>query len=134
MTMSSRRRFMYLAVVLVAVNVFFWLATTGFAGPRAIISSFFGGNMIRGEVVVQSPSGVQDWRIDRGVITAVAGSTFTLRERDGAIVTIDVSPTARVQGPGRFSTVARLRPRLRVVLYHQANQPAELVQVEGVGG
>jgi hypothetical protein len=130
MQTMSRRRFMYLAVALVGVNVFFWLATTGFAGPRAIIASFFGSNMIRGEVVVQSPSGVQDWRIDRGVITSVSGSTFTLRERDGAIVTIDVSPTARIQGPARFATVGRLRPRLRVVLYHQANQPAELVQVE----
>lgn len=130
MTRMSRRRFMYLAVALVAVNVFFWLATGGLAGPKAIINSFFGNNMIRGEVVVQTPSGVQDWRIDRGVITSISGATFTLRERDGAFVSIEVSPSARIQGPARFTTVGRLRPRLRVVLYHQANQPAELVQVE----
>jgi hypothetical protein len=68
------------------------------------------------------------------VITAIAGSAFTLRERDGTIVTIDVSPTARVQGPGKYSIVGRLKPRLRVVLYRQANQPAELVQVEGGSG
>jgi hypothetical protein len=129
MTMS-RRRFMYLAVALVALNVFFWLATGGIAGPNAIINSFFGSNMIRSEVVVQTPSGIQDWRIDRGVITSVSGATITLKERDGAIVSVDVSPTARVQGPARFLNPARLKPRLRVVLYHQANQPAELVQVE----
>jgi hypothetical protein len=130
----NRRRFMILAVALVALNIFFWLAAGGIAGPRAIINSFFGNSLIRGEVVVSSPTGVQDWRIDRGVITAIAGSAFTLRERDGTIVTIDVSPTARVQGPGKYSIVGRLKPRLRVVLYRQANQPAELVQVEGAGG
>jgi hypothetical protein len=125
---------MYLAVALVGLNVFFWLAAGGIAGPRAIISSFFGNSLIRGEVVVSTPTGPQDWRIDRGTITAISGSTFTLRERDGTIVTIEVSPTARVQGPAKFSLVGRLKPRLRVVLYRQANQPAEVVQVEGAGG
>jgi hypothetical protein len=133
MTMS-RRRFLYLAAALVAVNSFFWLAQSGFALPGAIINQFFGGNLIRAEVLVASPGGTQDWRIDRGVITAIAGTNFTLREKDGTSVTLPVDPNARVQGPARFSNVALLRRRLRVVLYHQANQPASLVQVEGVAG
>jgi len=133
MTMS-RRRFLYLAIALVAVNSFFWLAQSGFALPSAIINQFFGGNLIRAEVLVASPGGTQDWRIDRGVITAIAGTNFTLREKDGTSVTLPVDPNARVQGPARFSNVALLRRRLRVVLYHQANQPASLVQVEGVAG
>jgi hypothetical protein len=126
----SRRRFMFLAVALVAVNSFFWLASGGFALPKAIIGQFFGNNLIRAEVLVQSPSGVQDWRIDRGVITAIAGTTITLREKDGTSVPVQVDPNARVQGSARIFSVSRLRPRLRVVLYHQANLPAELVQVE----
>jgi hypothetical protein len=125
----NRRRFMFLAVALVALNAFFWLATTGFALPRAIINQFFGNQMVRAEVLLQNG---QDWRIDRGVITNIVpsstGSTITLLERDGTSVDIPVSPTARVQG-GR-----QIRRRMRVVIYHQANTPADLVQVEGVGG
>jgi hypothetical protein len=130
----SRRRFMILAVVLVAVNSFFWLASGGLALSKAVINQFFGSNMIRAEVLVSSPNGVQDWRIDRGVITSVVRTSVTLREKDGTTVTVEINPSARVQGSPRFASVDKLRPRLRVVLYHQANLPAELVQVEGVGG
>ncbi len=133
MTMS-RRRFLYLATALVAVNSFFWLAQSGFALPSSIINQFFGGNLIRAEVLVASPGGTQDWRIDRGVITAISGTNVTLREKDATVVTLQVDPNARVQGSARISSVVLLRRRLRVVLYHQANQPATLVQVEGVAG
>ncbi len=91
--------------------------------------------MIRSEVLVATPTGgTQDWRIDRGVITALSGTSVTLRERDGNFVAIQIDPNARVQGPIRFSSVAQLRRKLRVVLYRQADQPATLVQVEGNGG
>lgn len=116
---------MLLAVTLVALNTFFWLAATGFALPRSIVNQFFGSRMIRAEVIVQAPGGAQDWRIDRGVVTAASSSSVTLREADGTVVTIDVSPVARVQ------RARRLRPQMRVVVYRQANQPAELLQVEG---
>ena len=127
----TRRRFMFLVVTLVALNTFFWLATTGLALPRAIANEFFGNRMVRAEVILQSPGGAQDWRIDRGVITAVSNGTLTIREADGRTVVVPVDPAARMQGPPRFSSVARLRPHLRVVLYHQANAPAQIVQVEG---
>ena len=133
MTMT-RRRFLYLATALVAVNSFFWLAQSGFALPQAIISQFFGGNMVRAEVLVASPAGTQDWRIDRGVITAISGTDVTLREKDATVVSLQLDPNARVQGPPRFSSVAQLRRRLRVVLYRQADQPVTLVQVEGISG
>jgi hypothetical protein len=134
-TTMTRRRFMLLAVSLVALNSFFWLAQGGFALPKAIINQFFGNRMVRAEVLVQAPDGtIQDWRIDRGVITAFTGTSLTLRERDATSVTIQVDPNARVQGSARIFTVAQLKRRLRVVVYHQANAPAEVVQVEGVGG
>ena len=127
------RRFMILATVLVALKAFFWMAGGGMAMSRALITQLFGARMIRAEVIVQSPGGPVDWRIDRGVITAVSGGTVTLREADGTVQTVGVDPTARVQGPRRFASPSKLRPRLRVVLYHQANAPADLVQVEGIG-
>jgi hypothetical protein len=133
MTVTSRR-FLYLATALVAVNSFFWIAQSGFALPKAIINQFFGGNMIRAEAVVATAGGTQDWRIDRGVITALSGTDVTLRERDATVVSLQLDPNARVQGPARFSSVPQLRRRLRVVLYRQADQPVSLVQVEGVSG
>ena len=134
MTMN-RRRFILLAVALVALNTFFWLAQGGFALPGAIINQFFGNRMVRAEVLVQGAGGaIQDWRIDRGVITAVSGTSITLRERDTTVVTIPVDPNARVEGSSRYSSLLQLKRRLRVVVYHQANAPAEVVQVEGVGG
>jgi hypothetical protein len=132
MKMRSRR-FMLLAVTLVVLNAAFWLAAGGMALPQAIVNQFFGSRMVRAEVILQSPAGPQDWRIDRGVITAVAaGPTITLREADGTTQTVAVDPAARIQGPARFAAPSLLRPRLRVVVYHQANAQAELVQVEGV--
>ena len=134
----SRRRFLVLAATLVALNSFFWLAQSGFALPRSIIAQLFGGNLIRAEVLVASPAGTQDWRIDRGVITSISGTNVTLREKDGTFVSLQIDPNARVQGPPRFAAVSLLRRRLRVVLYRQAanqpDQPATLVQVEGIAG
>jgi hypothetical protein len=131
----NRRRFMFLTLAIVAVNSFFWLAQGGFALPTAIINQFFGNRMVRAEVLVQAADGsIQDWRIDRGVITAVSGTSITLKEKDATSVTIPVDPNARVQGSPRYSSVLQLKRRLRVVVYHQANLPAEVVQVEGVGG
>lgn len=127
----SRRRFMILVTTLVALNTFFWIAGSGFALPRSIVNQFFGNKMIRAEVIVQAPGAAQDWRIDRGVITSVAGTAVTLREADGTSVSVDVSPAARVQGAPRIASASKLRPRLRVVIYHQANAQAQLVQVEG---
>jgi hypothetical protein len=133
MTMR-RRRFLYLATALVAVNCFFWLAQSGFAIPVGIINQFFGGSMIRSEVLIATPTGgTQDWRIDRGVITAISGTNVTLRERDQTVVSLQIDPNARVQGSARFTSVFLLRKRLRIVVYRQADQPATLVQVEGIG-
>src|SRR5919201_1556865 len=84
----NRRRFMWLAVALFALNTFFWVAQGGFALPRGIIDQFFGNGLIRAEVLLKAPTGVQDWRIDRGVVTAVAGTNVTPREADGTIVTL----------------------------------------------
>jgi hypothetical protein len=133
MPVTRRRRYLYLATALVALNTFFWLAQSGFAVPKAVINQFFGGNLIRAEVLVASPAGTQDWRIDRGVIMALSGTTVTLREKDQTVVSLQIDPNARVQGGPRISSVAQLRRRLRVVLYRLADQPATLVQVEGFG-
>jgi hypothetical protein len=133
----NRRRFMIVAIALVAVNSFFWLAQSGFALPRGLINQFFGQNMIRAEVIVLNPDGTTtDERIDRGVIVAVTPALITLREADGRIQPVQLTTGAtQIQGPaGRVVGASRLRTNMRVVVYRQANGPANIVQVEGLGG
>jgi hypothetical protein len=127
----SSRRFAFLAVLLVSVNVTLWLVQTGFALPQDLIDRFFGPRMVRAEVVVQSgPAGVRDFRIDRGRIVATTPGSITLRERDGTVVTIQVAAGARIVGLARLNGGSQLRPGLRVLVVRQANSPAHLIQVE----
>jgi hypothetical protein len=132
----SGRRFAALAVVLVAVNVFFWLAQSGFALPGGgILQQLLGGRLIRAEVVWQSPGGgVQDTRIDRGVVMSVTQDQIVLREKDGTTDAIPLAPTATVMLGARTGTVSQLRRGLRVLVSRSANGPADMIQLEGNGG
>ena len=130
----TRRRFVVLLSTLVAVNAFFWLAQGGFALPRNLIDRFFGPNMIRAEVIVQGPAGgVNDFRLDRGVIVSVVRRQITLREQDGTVVTIAVAPRARVTGSPTVTDVSQLRPPMRVLVVRRANARANLIRVGGSG-
>lgn len=130
----SRRRFLVLAAVLVALNAFFWLTQVGSALPQAVIDRFFGPRLIRAEVVVRAgPGVVDDFRIDRGVITAATPGSIVLRERDGTFVTIEVAGNARVVGSATITDVSQLRRRLRVLVVRRPNAPAHLIEVESGG-
>ena len=127
-----QRRFILLAVALVALNAFFWLAQGGFAIPQGLVSQFFGARMIRAEVLVQSPDGTtQDYRLDQGVITNIGNGSVTIRERNGDFVPVPVDPNAVVHFGYQVGTVSQLRRRMRVILIRVANAPATQVQVLG---
>lgn len=131
-----RRRFALLAVALVALGAL-WSAPAGAALPRALINQFFGDRMVRAEVlVVGQDTTVQDWRIDRGTVTAVGGGTITLREASGEVVPVQLAAGVQVLGPaGRSISLDQLRRRqVRVTVYRQANAPAQTVQVDGLAG
>jgi hypothetical protein len=127
----SRRRFVLLAATLAALNAFFWLAQGGFALPGALIDRFFGPRLIRAEVVVGGPRAVNDFRIDRGIVVATAAGSITLRERDGTVVAIAVTPATRVLGGVAVTDVSQLRPPMRVLVVRKANAPAAQIQLEG---
>jgi hypothetical protein len=134
--MSVRnRRFTLLAVGLVALNLFLWLAPPGLAVRDLVLNQIFGNRLIRAEVVVRSgPGTTQDYLVDRGVITAVAADALTLREADGKLQTVPVTATTQVSGLRRFTSVSTLRRNLRVLVVRPANGPATLVRVEGRAG
>jgi len=134
MTMN-RRRPVVLAVALVAATACLALAGGASALPGAVINQLFGGRMIRAEVLVLAADGsTQDYRIDRGTVTALTAAQITLREANGDVVPIQLAPGVQVQGAGRLGLLARLRRNLRVTVYRLANAPANLVEVEGRGG
>ncbi|HSX21631.1 MAG TPA: hypothetical protein VLE97_02515 [Gaiellaceae bacterium] len=127
-----RKRFILLAVALVALNTFFWLAQGGFALPQGLINQFFGPRMVRAEVVVQSPDGTtQDYRLDQGLIVALGNGSVTLREKNGDVVPVQVDPNAQVRYYSQVWTVSQLRRRMRVVVIRLANAPATIVDVLG---
>ena len=128
----SRRRFLILVCAAVSVNSFFWLAQGGFALPRGLVDRFFGPDMIRSEVIVAGRlGGVNDFRLDRGVITTIVPRVLTLRERDGTVVSIPVVRRAKIVGSPSVTDVSQLRPGMRILVVRQANAPAHLIRVEG---
>lgn len=130
----NRRRFILLAVSLVALNTFFWVAQGSFALPLGIIDQFFGGKMIRAEVLVQTPTGTADYRIDRGVISTLTPGSIVLKEKNGDMVPIQIAATATVTGAkGRSGPLTLLRRGMRVTVSRLANEPADTIQVEGFG-
>jgi hypothetical protein len=124
---------MVLAVALVALNSFFWLVQGGFATSQAVIADLFGQRLVRADVVVQTPTGTAEYRIDRGTIITTAVGTITLRELSGELVTLNVASDARVQVGSRYDVVASLRKRMRVTVLRDVNGPVSLIQVEGYG-
>jgi hypothetical protein len=133
MTMN-RKRFMVLAVALVALNTFFWLVPGGLALSQGLVDQLFGPKMIRAEVLVQTPTGTADYRIDRGVIKTIAPGSIILKEKNGDMVPIQIAPTASVTGAvSRKGSINALKVGLRVVVFRLADAPADTIQVEGYG-
>jgi hypothetical protein len=124
------RRFVLLAATLVSLNLALWFASPGLALRRAVIQELFGPKMVRGQVYEKN--GVE-WNLDRGVITGISPTLVTLKEADGRIQQIPLSPTTRVVGLGGHRIPAAvLALRWRVLVTWPANGAAQSVDVERV--
>ena len=78
--------------------------------PRSLGRLFFTWRFARAELVlVDGQRTARGVRLDRGRVTAFSGGSLTLREPDGALVTVPVSPTATVRINGRARFVGDLR-------------------------
>ena len=118
-----RTRLIALAAVL-TLNAVLWLAQTGFALPTSLGRYFFGPKMVRAEVVVKDGGVVHDFRIDRGRIRAISGSSLMLAERDGTLVTVAVSPSAAITINGSPSSLGGLRRRMQATTIRDGSAPA----------
>src|SRR5687767_11280739 len=110
--MPKRRKALWALVALLLVNAVLLVTQPALALPRSLGDFFFGPQLIRAEVLLKEGNGVRLYRIDRGTIRDKSGGSLTLRERDGTVVTIPVSPTAAITVGGRPAGLGQLPRRL----------------------
>lgn len=100
---------------------------------KATVRQLFGPKLVRLEAIQKKPvDGSTDWRVDRGVITAVSSTQLTLREADGRIQVVPLSGTTEVFRHGRILTPDVLAQHWHVVVTWPAIGAAQAVDVEFV--
>ena len=126
MLVTGRRWIFGLGAVL-ALNGSLWIAQTGLALPRSLASYFLGPKMVRAEVILKDGGVVHDFRFDQGRIRAVSGSSLTLLERDGTVVTVAVAPGAQVTVGGAPTPLTSLRRGMQAATIREGSGAAQRV-------
>ena len=101
--------------------------------PAAVTNLLLGNQMVRAEIGVASsdPTTPHDYLLDHGRIKQVGVFTLTLREKDGTLVTINVSPTARVKVNGQNASFVQLQRGMMATTVHDGDKPADQVYATG---
>jgi hypothetical protein len=95
--------------------------------------SLFGRRMARAEVVVVAPGGaVHDYRLDQGRLRLNRGVELVVRERDGTLQVVPVSPTAQVTLNGSPTSLASLRRGLWVLTVRDGDAAASVVRARSI--
>jgi hypothetical protein len=122
--MPKRTKALWALVALLLVNAVLLVTQPALALPGSLGNFFFGPNLIRAEVLLKEGNGVRLYRIDRGVIRDKGGGTLTLRERDGTLVPIAVSPSAAITIGGRPADFGALRRGMTATVIRDGDVPA----------
>lgn len=105
--------------------------------PSSITHLLLGSQMVRAEIGVASgdPAAPHDFLLDQGRIRSVGAFavTLTLREKDGTVVTINVSPSARVKLNGKNASFVQLRKGMMALTIHDGDKPADQVYATSGG-
>lgn len=101
--------------------------------PVPVTNLLLGSQLVRGEIAVASadPTAPHDYLLDHGRIRQVGAFTVTLRERDGTVVTINVSPTARIKLNGKNASFLQLQKGMMALTIHDGDKPADQVFATG---
>ena len=101
--------------------------------PIPVTNLVLGSQLVGGEIAVASgdPTAPHDYLLDHGRIRQVGASTVTLRERDGTVVTINVSPTARIKLNGKNASFLQLQKGMMALTIHDGDKPADQVFATG---
>ena len=128
--MPSRRIVALVAGLVLALNVVLAVAQSSSGAPLAFVTKLLGPNMIRAEIVWKSGGVTHDYLLDNGRVRNLnpGASTITLVEKDGKVVTVPVSLTARITLNGGGAPFAALRRGQRAMTIRDGNAPADIVQ------
>jgi hypothetical protein len=126
--MTRRTLALFAVAGLLAVNATLLLVQPSLALPGSLATYLFGPKMVRMEVVLKDGKTTYDYRIDQGRIRAVSTTSVTLFERTGDVVTIPVSPGARVTIGGKAVVLTALKKGMRVQTVRNGSAPADIVQ------
>jgi len=131
------RRFLLLAAVLVTLNLALWIVPQGLALQQVVVSTLFGKNMVRAQVVVSKgcPSACALWNVDRGVVISNKLGFLTLHEADGRTQPIAVNSLTKVTssstGAGSPVGISGVRSGWHVLVTWPApSGPADAVVIE----
>jgi hypothetical protein len=105
----------------------FFPTSDGLAGPGSLVARFLGPSMIRAEVVLKADGEVVSYRLDRGRIRAVRGSSLVLWERDRTVVLVPVAPSAEILLNDQPASVATLRRGMHALTIRRGDEPAQAV-------
>ena len=126
--MKRRTVAVVVASALLALNATLLLVQPGLALPGSLAAWLLGPKMVKAEIVVKDGGTTYDYRIDQGRVRAVASTSLTLYERTGDVVTIPVSPGARVTLGGKTVLLTALRKGMRAQTVRNGSAPADTVQ------
>ncbi len=100
-------------------------------GPGKLGDFFLGPRMVRSEAVLLIDGQLKDFRIDRGKLKSPArNGSLELRELDGTIQVVPVSPTAQVTINGQIVQLGALRRGMVVTTIREGSGPATQVSVD----
>jgi hypothetical protein len=96
---------------------------------ESIAQSLMGRGLVRAEIVVKRDSAILVYRVDRGRVRAFNRSSLTLRELDGTIVVVPISPATRFELGPRVVGLNALRRGMNATTTRVGDAPAERVQL-----
>jgi hypothetical protein len=130
-----RRRWIVLgaAAAVLAVGVAAGLAASS-APPLGggLARDLLGPRMARAEVVVVEGGVVHDYRVDQGRVVVNRLTDLLIREPDGTLQSVPVSPSARVTLNALPAQIGQVRRGMAVLTLRDGNSPATVVRVRGV--
>ena len=121
---AKRTKALWAVAALLLVNAVLLAAQPGFALPGPLASYLFGPKLVRADVLVKDGGALHLYRVDRGTIRNKASGNLELREKDGNLVTIAVSPGAAITVHGRPASYAALRRGMVATVIREGDAPA----------
>jgi hypothetical protein len=94
---------------------------------ESIAESLFGPGFVRAEVIVKRGGLLHSYRLDRGRIRSFDPTALVLREADGTLVSVPISPTTRFHLGGVRVRYGAIRTGMIATARRDGDAPAQQV-------